>query len=734
MIFQNTFHEIAAILGLSALIGAIGQKLRQPLIIMFLASGVIAGPAGLGFIESHQQIEILAHIGIALLLFIVGLRLDLNLIRTTGPVALATGLGQILFTSIIGFFVAWGLGMDFLGSAYVAVVLTFSSTIIIVKLLSDKKEIDSLHGRIAVGFLIVQDIAAIIALVGLTTFGSPLPQGVSPLMTSIVIGGKGIGLLLGTGLMMRFVLPPLLRKMAGSQELLNIFAITWAILLGAFSDFLGFSKEVGAFLAGVSLASSEYRDAIGARLTGLRDFLLHFFFIDLGARLDWSTTGSQLWESALFSVFVLIGNPIIVLIIMGFMGYRRRTAFLAGLTVAQISEFSLIVAALGLNLGHISKETMGLITLVGIVTIFASTYMILYSESLYQFLSKPLKLFERKNPFRDTDQDTYATTPFLDFLIIGLGNYGGGLAEHLLERNKKLAAVDFDPRVLEKWRRRNLPVLYGDIGDPELYEHLPLQKTHWVVSTIRNRALNLSLLNLLKQHRFPGKIALTAASPKEAQEFSQYGVQVVLRPFSDAAEQGADALAYALDIFPPQFDWPLAFREIRLKSGSVFSGKPIRDIPLKSSTDSTILALIRAGQVLYNPEPDLILQTGDRLLFMGTRENLKHAEVLIGEINIEESDRSPDQFVIDEILIPEGSDLEGKTLADLQFRSQFSIQVIGIGRGDKKITPVDPQERLFAGDRQLVLAERKKLKNLKTSLGGPLKEACDNNGIFCPVG
>jgi predicted Kef-type K+ transport protein len=172
MIHGSTFFEIAAILICATLLGIVGQKLRQPLLIMFLAAGILVGPAGLGIIASYQQIELLAQIGIALLLFIVGLKLDLHLIRTTGPVALATGLGQIVFTSIIGFVIALALEMSVVNAAYVSVALTFSSTIIIVKLLSDKKEIDSLHGQIALGFLIVQDIAAILALVALTTWVS----------------------------------------------------------------------------------------------------------------------------------------------------------------------------------------------------------------------------------------------------------------------------------------------------------------------------------------------------------------------------------------------------------------------------------------------------------------------------------------------------------------------------------------------------------------------------------
>ena len=189
----NAFFEIAQILGLAALLGAFGQKLRQPLIIMFLATGILAGPSCLGIIESYEEIELLAHMGIALLLFIVGLKLDLNLVRTTGPVALATGLGQIVFTSVAGFGIALAFGFDYISSAYVAVALTFSSTIIIVKLLSDKKEVDSLHGQIAIGFLIVQDIAAIAALVALTTFDFQSAHEGSLLMASLFIAAKGIG-------------------------------------------------------------------------------------------------------------------------------------------------------------------------------------------------------------------------------------------------------------------------------------------------------------------------------------------------------------------------------------------------------------------------------------------------------------------------------------------------------------------------------------------------------------
>lgn len=422
--FESSFQEVTIILLLASLIGAIGTKLRQPLIVSFIVVGILVGPSGFHLVASHDQIELLAKIGIAILLFIVGLKLDLHLIRTMGPVALATGLGQVIFTSLFGFLIALAFGMSMVSAAYTAVALTFSSTIIIVKLLSDKKEIDSLHGRIAIGFLIVQDILVVLAMIALSTFGGAGGQETSFLWEILTALGTGSLFLGGLLILMRTAIPRLLDQLARSQELLVLFSIAWAVVLGAAGDALGFSTEVGAFLAGVSLASTHYREAIGSRLVTLRDFLLLFFFIELGSRLDLSMLGGQLVSAAVFSVFVLVGNPLIVMIIMGIMGYRRRTSFLAGLAVAQISEFSLILASLGLSLGHIDKETVGLITLVGIVTIGLSTYMILYSGSLYRFLSPWLSIFERQKTHRESVPEDVPSDEQVDVILLGLGQYG----------------------------------------------------------------------------------------------------------------------------------------------------------------------------------------------------------------------------------------------------------------------------------------------------------------------
>ena len=710
---MSSFLEIAAILALAAFMGAVGQRLRQPLIIAFLAAGILVGPSCMGIIQSHDQVELFARIGIALLLFIVGLRLDLTLIRTTGPVALATGLGQVVFTSVIGFAIAMAMGMDTVSAAYVSVALTFSSTIIIVKLLSDKKEIDSLHGRIALGFLIVQDIMAILALIGLATFDMGRSAESSPYIAMALVIVKIAGLLLGIGLLMRYVLPPLLKLLAASTEMLILFAITWAMLVSALSDHLGLSREVGAFLAGMSLASTEYRDAIGARLVTLRDFLLIFFFIDLGARLEWSTVGSQIGKAGIFSLFVLVGNPIIVLAIMGAMGYRRRTGFLAGLTVAQISEFSLIVAAAGLALGHISPQTMGLITLVGVVTILMSTYMILYSGRLYDVFSRWLGVFERSNPYREAQCNNCFLMPQVDVVLAGLGGYGRELAENLLERGREIIGVDFDPQALDFCRSRGIPVLYGDMGDPETHDGLPLVNARWVVSTIRNPDVDLLLLRHLREKGFAGRVALTARTKEDAETYLRANPNVVLRPFLDAAEQGADALTGAWHDLYQETDWPVAFREIRIKSGSAFAGHTIRDVPLRSEANVSIVAVSRAGRVFFNPGPDIQLFPSDRIVIMGPPDDLRQAEAMIHRVVDPSTDEDPESVSLVEARVPAGSARAGKTLGDTGFRQIYDSTVIGIRRGDEYMISPGPHVRLEVGDSLLVMGTSESFERLR---------------------
>ncbi len=524
--------------------GALGSALKQPLIISYIVAGLFVGPAVLGWSTADTQIELLASIGIAVLLFVVGLKLDIGLISSVGPVALATGIGQIAFTSGFGFLIALALGMEVVAAAYVAVALTFSSTIIIVKLLSDKREIDSLHGRIAVGFLIVQDIAVVIVMIVLSAFSGGEDAVLRDALLRVLL--VGVGFVLVIALLMRFVLPPLLERLARSPELLVMFAVAWAISLAALGDGLGFSQEVGAFLAGVSLASTRFRETIAARLVSLRDFLLLFFFIHLGAKLDVGSLGDQVWPAIVLSAFVLIGNPLIVVAIMGFMGYRRRTGLLAGLTVAQISEFSLIFAALGVTIGHIGAETLSLITVVGIITIGLSTYLILYSHALYDRLAGVLRVFERQLPMREVAAEEGETGPSrVDAIVFGLGRYGSNLSRGLADSGLHVLGVDFDPVAVRDARAMGLATQYGDAEDPELTANLPLGSAKWVVSTTPSAEVNRVLLDELHRQGFSGSIVVTTHVPEEIEQLEEQGADIVLVPYADAADQAVDLIVEA---------------------------------------------------------------------------------------------------------------------------------------------------------------------------------------------
>jgi len=552
LIHASPFYELTALLTLAAVVGCIGLLLKQPMIVSFIAVGILAGPSGFNIVNSLENIELLAKLGVAVLLFLVGLKLDLKLVKTLGLVSLTTGLGQVIFTSVIGFFICLSLGMDTISAVYVSIALTFSSTIIIVKLLSDKKETDSLHGRIAIGFLIVQDIVVVLAMMSLSAFGIGEDSGVETnaitrIATVLLYGAI---MLIMVGLFIRFAANPLSKFIAQSPELLIVFSIGWAALLAALGSFFGFSMELGGLLAGVSLASTPFREAIVARLSSLRDFLLLFFFVALGSQMDVNLLGAQILPAIVLSLFILIGNPLIVMIIMGFMGYRKSTGFLAGLTVAQISEFSLIFIAMGVTLGHLTSETLGLVTLVGLTTIALSVYMITYSHGLYRKMEPLLGSFERKIPHREESMDAHPEKwQSYDVILFGLGRYGSAIAERLQQQNIRILGVDFNPEEVQRWRENGFDAMYGDVCDQNFIEALPLKNVKWAVSALsqHNHGIThedprLVLINGLKSQNFQGKIALNTHYLPESALLLQKGADVVLLPFQDAADRAVEII------------------------------------------------------------------------------------------------------------------------------------------------------------------------------------------------
>src|SRR3989344_4993713 len=344
---MDTFLEIGLVLVVATIVSCIIRFLRQPLILGYILTGLVVGPSLLNLIKSTETITLFSHMGIALLLFLVGININPKVIKEVGLVSLITGVGQVFITTLLGFGIALLFGFSKLSSLYLGIALAFSSTIIIMKLLSDKNDTEKLYGKISIGFLIVQDLVAILALMVVSSLGEGVNLS-SLAMQKIVIGAGLTASLLLIGI---YILPRLTKTLANNQELLLLFSIGWAMALASLFDLSGFSIEIGALLAGITLSSSPYRYEIGIKMTPLRDFFLLIFFLLLGSQLSFGDIGNHIWAVIIFSLVVFVGNPLIVMFLMGRIGYTKRTGFLAGLTVSQISEFSFILVALGISYG-----------------------------------------------------------------------------------------------------------------------------------------------------------------------------------------------------------------------------------------------------------------------------------------------------------------------------------------------------------------------------------------------
>lgn len=517
----DIFTEISILLALSAAIAMVMRALRQPLIVGHIFTGILVGPSILGLVESPETIEVFGKFGIALLLFIVGLGLNPKVIKEVGRVSLLTGVGQVLFTSLLGYALVRALGYGAMTSFYISVALAFSSTIIILKLLNDKKEQNKLYGKISIGFLLVQDLIATFALVIAAATGQGgLSYGQ---LSQLALRGVVLGLVII--LISKFLLKPLTSFLSRSQELLFLFALAWGFAISTLFFELGFSLEVGALIAGVALATMSYAQEVGSRLRPLRDFFIVVFFIALGAKLGFGDFYTILPQAIILSVFVLVGNPIIVMVIMGLLGYTRKTSFKAGLAVAQISEFSLIFILLGQTNGQVSEQAVALVTIVGIVTIALSSYMIIYSDGLYKTFEKHLRLFERKKvkPEHEARQ-TY------DAVMFGYKKGGNEFVRVFHTISKHFVVVDYDPDVIDELERKQTPYLYGDATDLELLEEIDLSKARLVVSLVGDHATNLFLLRHIEQVNPHAVVVCHADSAQEAAELYGLGASYVMMP------------------------------------------------------------------------------------------------------------------------------------------------------------------------------------------------------------
>lgn len=526
---DSIFIELSVVIAVAVGVSLFMRIIRQPMIIGHILTGLLVGPTFLNLIKSTETIDVFSEFGIALLLFVVGLGLNPRIIREVGRIAGAIAAVKIAITTGLGFLISRALGFDTTGSLYIGLGLSFSSTIIILKLLADKKELTRLYGKISIGFLLVEDIIATIALVVVAASASG--GGISINDFAVLIG-KFSALILGLILVRVLFINNLHTIIAKSQDFLFLFAIGWALGIAALFQQFGFSLEIGALIAGVVLASLPYSQEISSRLKILRDFFIVLFFIGLGSHLELHNISDILPQALLLSLVVLIANPLIVMTVMGLSGYTKKTSFKTGMTGSQVSEFSLILLLLASKSGLITEDIVSLVTMVALITIAVSTYMILYSDSIYTYFEQYLHMFERKKVKESKERREH-----YELVLIGYHKGGHEFLKVFKSFKKKYVIVDYDPQVIDTLENNNESYLYGDVTDPELLEELNLEHSRLVVSTITDLPTNLQLAQWLEKNNPRAVYISTADTAEEAAELYEEGAAYVVLPHFIGSEK-----------------------------------------------------------------------------------------------------------------------------------------------------------------------------------------------------
>lgn len=526
---HNVFAELSIIMAVAVGVSLVMRIIRQPLIIGHILTGLLVGPAFLDLIKSPETIEVFSKFGIALLLFIVGLGLNPRIIKEVGKIAGAIAFFKITIITGLGFLISRSLGFDPTSALLIGIGLSLSSTIIILKLLGDKKELSRLYGKISIGFLLVEDIFATLALVVVAAAANG--DGISARDFFVLI--TEFAALITALLVVRTLFIDRLGKIiAKSQDFLFLFAIGWALGIAALFQYFGFSLEIGALIGGIVLASLPYSQEISSRLKVLRDFFIVLFFISLGSHLEFENVTNVIPEALLLSSVVLIGNPLLVMSVMGISGYTKKTSFKAGMTGSQVSEFSLILLLLASSSGLITDEALSTVTIVALITIALSTYMILYSDTLYLFFERYIHLFERKNiKERKERRHQY------DLVLVGYHKGGHEFLKVFKGLGKKYIVVDYDPAVIDVLENRNEDYLYGDVTDMELLEELNMEHAKLVVSTITDLPTNLGLAKWLEKNNPHAVFIATADTAEEAAELYEEGSAYVVLPHYIGSEK-----------------------------------------------------------------------------------------------------------------------------------------------------------------------------------------------------
>lgn len=525
----NLFTELSVVIAIAAIISGIMRYFKQPLIIGYIITGIIAGPAVLNIIHDESAFGVFSSIGIALLLFIIGLELSIKVFSRLGSAVFTTAAVQIGAVTFSGLLAARLLGFGNLESFVIGLSLALSSTIIIVKLFNDKKEITRLYAQIAIGVLLLQDIVA----TGGKIFLAAKHEGGDSLIDIALLLGRGVLVTLLLYLVSKYILPKFTKALEGSKELLLIFSLGWGLGLATLFQKVGFSIEIGALFAGVSLASLPYAREMASRLKPLRDFFIVIFFITLGHSMVPNQVLGVVVPALIFVAIVVLVKPLSVLTSMGLMGYTKRASFKTAISMSQISEFSLVFLFAANAVGLASDKAQAAVTLVALITFAGSTYLMKYDDEIYNRLEGRLRFFER----HVTKVEQKTSRQQFPIVLLGYHKGGGEFIRTFKNMGKKFVVVDYDPEAIDALERQQVNFLYGDVTDPELIEELNLQKSKLIVSTISDYNTNKFLAHWLAKENPSAVFVCSSDTAYHAARLYAEGAAYVMLPHFIGSEK-----------------------------------------------------------------------------------------------------------------------------------------------------------------------------------------------------
>jgi len=518
----NIFYDIGLIIIVATFFAFFARLKKQPLIPAYVLAGILLGPI-MGLITNTDTIKILSEIGIAFLLFIVGLELDIRKLKDVGPVSFIGGTIQVFTIFTVGILLGVGLGYRNLHAIYIGLIIAFSSTMVVIKLLSDKKELDTLHGRIIVGILLTQDFFAIIAISILSSLND---FSIMKLTFSLLRGVGAVGFAI---LCSRLIYPKLFKFAAKSQEFLFMISISICFIFSLIIHWIGFSIAIGAFVAGITLASLPYNLQIIGKVNSLKDFFSTLFFVSLGMNFVLGSILKLIGPLIVLTILVLLIKTFMIFYTCLFFNYKNRTSFLTSISLAQISEFSLIIAGLGFTLGHITNEILTLTILLALTTIILTSYLIKYDTNIYFKLRFPLQIFDQYTEHR-SELEYVPDKSKHQVVILGYNRLGYSIVHKLSSMKKRILVVDYNPELIKKLIKIKVPCIYGDIGDTEILDRLNLAKTEMIISTIPDFRDNSLLLRKTREVNEKALVFVTADQIEEALNLYERGADYVILP------------------------------------------------------------------------------------------------------------------------------------------------------------------------------------------------------------